>query len=109
MTRQRLVELARDAVQLGQLRPRDGGEIVVLVVQADVVGEDVEGSVVGVCLWRRQGVERVRRGGCRFLRLFGLEVGEGLGAAGFRVREEVVLRDEVACAGVQGAGEEGAG
>lgn len=39
-----------------EFRPGDGGEVVVFVVKADIVGENVEGSVVGVCLgWRKGG------------------------------------------------------
>lgn len=60
MAGQRLVELARDPVEDRQSGPRDGWEVMVLVVQADIVGEDVEGAVVGVCLWRGEGIERVR-------------------------------------------------
>ena len=59
-----------------------------LVVQANVVGEEVEGSVVRVCLGQ----------------------GDLVGRAGgvlVRLLEYIVLGDEVAGAGVQGAGEEG--
>lgn len=52
MLRQRLVELAGNLTQLGQPRPRDRREVVVLVVKAHVVGEEVERAVVGECLWR---------------------------------------------------------
>lgn len=105
MARQGLVELSRDAVQLVQTRPWDGGEIVVLVVQADVVGEEIERAVVRVCLRGREGVQRVV---CLLLRLLGVVLfGDGLGAV-VDAREEVVFCDEVAGAGVQGAGEEGA-
>jgi hypothetical protein len=45
--RQRVVKLARKLPQRRQPSPGDGGEIVVLVVVADVVGEDVERAVVG--------------------------------------------------------------
>lgn len=55
-----VVELAGDAAQLGQAGPGDGGEVVVLVVQADVVGEEVEGPVVRVRLRHRHLVVRVR-------------------------------------------------
>lgn len=76
MAGQRLVELARDGVQLVQFRPGDGGEIVVLVVQAHVVGEDIQRAVVGVCLRRGQGVEWV--GGAGFGSGFCFQLGEGL-------------------------------
>lgn len=93
-----------------QSGPGDSREIVVLVVQAYVVGENIERAVVGIGLRRGQ----VRKGVGGFslgsgLGLQVLQLGQGLGAAGFHVREEVVLGDEVACAGVQGSGEEGAG
>src|SRR5690606_12513821 len=44
----RLIELAGNLGQLVQTRPRNGREIVVLVVQANVAGEEVERSVVRV-------------------------------------------------------------
>lgn len=74
----------------------------VLVMQADIVSEDIERAVVRVCLRGRQRVERVRD--LRLLVLF--QLGQGLCTAALHVREEIVLRDEVACAGVQGSGEE---
>lgn len=46
MLGQVLVELARDGVELGEPGPGHGGEVVVLVVEADVVGEEVQGPVV---------------------------------------------------------------
>lgn len=101
---QRLVEVGRDVVQLVQARPRDGGEVMVLVVQADVIREDVERAVVGVCLGGLEGLERVRRVGLRLR--FELQLGERFGAAGGHFGEEVVLGDEVAGAGVQGSGQE---
>lgn len=104
---QRLVELARDGVQLVQSGPGDCGKIVVLVVQAHVVGEDIQWAVVGVCLRRGEGVQWMWSG-C-FGSGFGLQLREGFGPAVLHVREEVVLGDEVAGAGVQGSGEEGAG
>lgn len=42
------IEFASDAVQLVQSCPGDSGEVVVLVMQAHVVGEEVEGAVVRV-------------------------------------------------------------
>lgn len=93
VARQIAVELIRDLVQFPQPRPRDGGEVVVLVVQAHVVGQHVQNAVVGECLWRR-----------RQLGLLALLIG-------FLQRtrmlcENVMLGNEVACDRVQGAGEE---
>ena len=51
MRRQRFVEFTGDAVQRVQACPGDGREIVMFVVQADVVGEDIQGAVVGVGFW----------------------------------------------------------
>jgi hypothetical protein len=82
------VELAGNVAQLVQPGPGDGGEVVVLVVQADVVSEEVEGSVVGEGLRDLELVVDVL--------LLG---GDGL--------VDVMLGDEVAGQGVQGAGEEG--
>jgi hypothetical protein len=48
MTRQGFVKLARDAMERMQSCPGDGWEIVMFVMQADVVGEAVEGPIVGV-------------------------------------------------------------
>jgi hypothetical protein len=95
MARQIAVKLIRNLVQLPQPSPRHGREVVVLVVQADVVREQVQHAIVRESLrWRRQ---------LRFLALL----------VGFLQRarvlcKDVVLGDEVACDGVQGAGEEGA-
>lgn len=83
-----VVELAGDLVEPGQAGPGDGGEVVVLVVEADVVGEQVEGAVVRVRLGHGQAVGRV---------------GLGRGHGGV----DVVLGDEVAGERVQAAGEEG--
>lgn len=88
MVGQVLVELAGDLAKGGEPGPRDGGEVVVLVVEADVVGEEVEGPVVGEGLWDGDAV-----GGVLLLG------GDGL--------VDVVLCDEVAGEGVEGAGEEG--
>lgn len=82
-----VVELAGDLVELGQAGPGHGGEVVVLVVQADVVGEEVADAVVAVRLGDGHLVARVplrRR----------------------HRRVDVVLRDEVARQRVQRAGEE---
>lgn len=88
MAGQLVVELAGDGAKLGQAGPGDGGEVVVLVVQADVVGQKVEGTVVGKGLGDRDVVGGVALGG-----------GDGL--------VDVVLGDEVAGERVEGAGEEG--
>lgn len=85
---QGVVEVGGDAVDLVQAGPGDGGEVVVLVVQADVVGEPVEGAVVGEGFGDWDVVVRVL--------LLG---GDGL--------VHVVLGDEVAGEGVQAPGEEG--
>merc|ERR1719375_2580156 len=74
-----VVELGREPLERGQARPRDVAEVVVLVVVADVPREPVERAVVRVGLL--------------------LVV---------KVREYVVLRDEVAGAWVQPAREEDA-
>lgn len=83
-----VVELAGDAVDLVEACPRDRGKVMVLVVQADVVGDPVEGAVVGEGLGDGDIVGRVALGG-----------GDGL--------VHVVLGDEVAGDGVQAASEEG--
>lgn len=85
---QLVIELAGDAVDLVQAGPGDGGKVVVLVVQADVVGDPVERAVVGKGLGDGDPVGRVTLGR-----------GDGL--------VDVVLGDEVAGDGVQAAGEEG--
>lgn len=105
MARERFVKFSRDAVYLWQAGPGNGREIVVLVVQADVVGQDVEGSVVGVCFG---GCERVQGA---FLFLGGgdallLEFFHRLGTARLDLGEKVVLGNEMSCARVQRAGEE---
>lgn len=89
-------------MQRVQLRPGDGREVVVLVVQTDVVGEDVQRAIVGVGFRGRQRVERVR-----LLLLVLLLVLDGLGTV-LHVGEEIVLGNKVPGAGVQRAGEEGA-
>lgn len=86
---QLVVEFVRDAVQLGEPGPRDRREVVVLVVQADVVGEEVENAVVRVRLRDGDLVRRVR----------GVLLG---------LLEDIVLGDEVAGAGVQRAGQKAA-
>jgi hypothetical protein len=95
MARQIAVEFIRNLVQLPQPGPRHGRKIMVLVVQAHVVREQVQHAVV------RESLRRRRKLG--FLALL----------VGFLQRarvlcEDIVLGDEVACDGVQGAGEEGA-
>lgn len=88
MTGQRVIEVRGDALELGQAGPGHGGEVVVLVVQADVVGEPVEWAVVGEGLRDGDVVLRVL-----LLRSDGLV--------------DIVFGDEVACKGVEAAGEEG--
>ena len=87
MPRQRVVKLGGDALDGRQPGPRHGGEIMMLVVKTDVVGEPVERAVVGEGLGDRDAVIRVARRG-----------GDGL--------VDVVLCDEVAGERVQAAGEE---
>lgn len=61
----------------------------VLVVQPNIVGKEVERAVVREGLWWRRAI-------------LGCVLGRGSS-----VVEDVVLGDEVACAGVERAGEEG--
>jgi hypothetical protein len=93
MARQIAVKLIRNLVQLPQPGPRHSREVVVLVVQADVVREQVQRAVVRECLWRR------RELGFLALLIGLLQRARVLG-------EDVVLSDEVAGDGVQRAGEE---
>lgn len=72
-----------------------------LVVQPDIVGEDIQGSVVGVGLRGRQRVERMR-----LLLLVLLLILDRLGSV-LHLGEEVVFGDEVPGARVQRAGKEG--
>lgn len=83
-----LVKLPGHVVDGGQAGPGHGGEVVVLVVQADVVREPVEGPVVGKGLGDGDAVVRVA-----------LRLGDRL--------VHVVLGDEVAGQRVEAAGEEG--
>ena len=106
VARQVLVELAGRIVQRVQPRPRHGGEVVVLVVEADVVGQDVQGAVVGVGLVWLGGC-REGGGGCVGGRGALLRGGE-LRRRQRRALEDVVLGDEMAGAGVQAPREEGA-
>lgn len=92
-----LVEFASDAVELVQSCPGDSGEVVVFVMQAHVVGEEVEGAVVGVGFRWGKGVERVG------LLLVVLLLLDRLGTV-VDAGEEVVLCDEVAGTGVERAG-----
>lgn len=75
-------------MQLRQSRPRDGREVMVLVVQAHVVRQQVQRAVIRERFWHRGVGERVPGGGTLLL-------------------EDIVLSNEVARAGVQGAGEKG--
>jgi hypothetical protein len=86
---QLVVELVRDPVELGEPGPRDGREVVMLVVQTNVVGEKVKDAVVRVRLGDGDLVRGVRRV------LLGL-------------LEDVVLGDEVAGTGMQRPGKEAA-
>ena len=85
MLRKIIVELVSDVAKLMQPGPGHGGEIVVLVVEADVVCEDVGRAVVRECLGDGEGVVRIA--------LFG---GDGF--------VDVVLGDEVGGERVEGAG-----
>lgn len=84
MRREWLVELARDLSQLMKSGPGNRREVMVLVVQTDVVGEEVENAIVRVCLHRggaiRGGVPR-RRGGL-FKNVLGHEVSMGIREGG---------------------------
>lgn len=86
--RQVRIKFLGNPVQLGQPRPRDGREVVVLVVQADVVGEEVQGTVVAERLGHGDLVPRHPR-----LR--------------HDLLVDVVLRNEMPGRRVQRAGEEG--
>lgn len=88
VSRERGVELVGDLAQLGQACPGHSGEVVVLVVITNIVGQDVERTVVTVRLGNGYLVFRI---GC-----FG---GHGL--------VHVVLGDEVACGRMEGSGQEG--
>lgn len=88
MARQGLVEFPGNVVHGMQPRPGNGREIVVLVVQADVVREDVEGPIIRKGLGDGDLVVRVALGGR-----------DGL--------VDVVLGDEVAGEGVQAASQKG--
>jgi hypothetical protein len=93
VARQIAVELVRDLVQFPQPGPRHSGKVVMLVVQADVVREQVQHAVIGEGLWRRRKLD--------FLALFVCLL------EGARVlREYVVFGDEVACNRVKRASEE---
>jgi hypothetical protein len=59
---ERLIELMGDLAELPETRPRDGGEVVVFVVQTHVVGEEVEDAVVGVSFRGGDGRGRGLRG-----------------------------------------------
>lgn len=84
MTGQRLVELLGHLIHGRESGPRNGREVVVLVVQTDIVGEPIEGAVVGKCLGHGDHVAGVL-----------LRRGDGF--------VDVVLGDEVASQGVQTA------
>lgn len=88
VSRQRRIKLVRNRTQLRQPRPRHSGEVVVFIVVANIVSEYVQRAVVAICLGDGHAIVRV----------LGLR-GDGL--------VDVVLGNEVACGGVQAAGEEG--
>lgn len=87
--RQIIIKLMRDLVELRKARPRHGREVVVLVVESDIVCEEVEDAVVGVCLRDWDLVRWVR------------------GVLG-RLLKDVMLGDEVACTGMERASQEAA-
>jgi hypothetical protein len=87
VARQILVKLLCHLPHGGQTSPWDGGKVVVLVVQTDVVGEPVQWAVVG---------EGLRDG----------DVVLGVALLGSDALVDVVLGDEVACERVQATGEE---
>lgn len=86
--RQGLIKLLGNLIQRMKPCPRDGGEVVVLVVVSDVVGKNVERTIVRKCLRKRDLVVGVALSG-----------GNGL--------VYVVLGDKVASQGVQAASQEG--
>jgi hypothetical protein len=51
VSREGLIELARDLAQFPETCPGHGWKVVVLVVQAYIVGKEVEDAVVGVGFW----------------------------------------------------------
>lgn len=87
MLRQRGIKLLCHLMQLRQPRPGDGGEIVMFIVQADVVREEIQRAVVAKRLGDGDVVRRIT------------------GRRGDRL-VHVVLGDEVARRGMQRAGEE---
>lgn len=84
----RLVKLFGNVIHGMESRPGNSREVVVLVVQPHIVGQNVKGTVVGKGLWNGDLVVGVP-----------LRRGDGL--------VDVVLGDEVARQRVQAAGEEG--
>lgn len=90
MVGQILVELFRNLVDLPEPGPRNGGEIVVLVMQTDVVCEEVEGSVVRESLGYQDTLLGVTS-------LFAFERG---------AIEDIVLGDEVTSNRVERSGKE---
>lgn len=87
MTRQRGVEFVRNLPQLGQLGPCHGGEVVVLIVVADVVRQHIQRAVVAVSLrhW---------------------DVVVGVPSLGGDSLVDVVLCDEMTSSGVPRSGQE---
>lgn len=83
-----------------QSRPGDSGEVVVFVVQADVVGDDIQGAVVRVSLWRCDLVF-FGLGVIFLLLLLLLLLLDRLRSSVLYHREEIMLCDEMSRAGVQ--------
>lgn len=75
----------------------------VFVMQPDIVGQDIERTVVRIRLWRRE----IRNG--ILFPVGSLQITDRFRASFFHVREEVMLGYEMACAGMEGAREERAG
>lgn len=88
MVRQGLIKLLGSFIQRMKSCPGDGGEVVVLVVVSDIVGKNVERTIVRKGLRERDLVVGVALSG-----------GNGL--------VYIVLGDEVASQGVQAASQEG--
>lgn len=84
-----LVEVVRDPVESGQARPRDGWKVMMFVVKTNVVRQHVERPIVRVRFRQWDLVRRVR-------------------SVLVRLLKNVVLGDEMACAGMQRSSQEAA-